>query len=190
MGWGQQSYSPSFSKPSLPDEDGDDKNSSQDEEGKDPKGHQDSHLLQGVTAIWDRQTVTAEGCHSPQHLGTYGKLLDTHTHRLGARDPSCCSQPYTWHSCPPPLALLTYGLRVGSLGGLLSQALRSGICSGFFTCCGGQVWKNRRDGNTYQKHMQHPRDLQRGAWKGIFVPQRSHESHEGTTEGLMVLWKS
>lgn len=182
-------YSPSFSKPSLPDEDGDDKNSSQDEEGKDPKGHQDGHLLQGVTAIWGRQTVTAEGCHSPQHLGTLwqapGHSSSPATHRLGARDPSCCSQPYTWHSCPPPLALLTDGLRVGSMGGLLSQALQSGICSGFFTCCGGQVWKDRRDGNTYQKHMQHPRDLHRGAWKGIFVPQRSHES-----EGLMVLLKS
>lgn len=69
MGWGWQSYSPSFSKPSLPDEDGDDKNSSQDKEGKDPKGHQDGHLLQGVTVIWDRETVTAERCHSPQHPG-------------------------------------------------------------------------------------------------------------------------
>lgn len=70
-GWdgGQLSYSSSFSKPSLPDEDGDDKNSSQDEEGKDPKGYQDGHLFQGVTVICNRETVRAEGCNSPQHLG-------------------------------------------------------------------------------------------------------------------------
>lgn len=110
------------------------------------------------------------------------------TLRYGARDPSHCSQPHTQHSCPLPRALLTDGLRVGSLGRLLSQVLQSGICSGFFSCCGGQVWKDRRDGNTHQKHMQHPRNPQRGTWKGIFVPQRSHEP-KGATEVLKVLWR-
>lgn len=93
MGWGQQSYSPS-SKPSLPDEDGDDKNSSQDEEGKDPKGHQDSHLLQGVTVIWDRETFTVEGCHSPQHLG------DPMASSWTLQQPS---QTGTWGKRPFPL---------------------------------------------------------------------------------------
>lgn len=60
---------PFLSKPSLPDEDGDDENSSQDEEGEDPEGHQDSHLLQGVTAVWDRETVMAKRCHRPRYLG-------------------------------------------------------------------------------------------------------------------------
>lgn len=42
-------------EPHLPDENGDDENSSQDEEGEDPKGDQDGHLLQRVTAVWDRK---------------------------------------------------------------------------------------------------------------------------------------
>lgn len=102
----------------------------------------------------------------PSTWGTLWKATgDSHspvTHGLGARDSSHCSQQHTGPSCPLPLALLTDGLRVGSLGRLLSQALQSGICSGFFTCCGGQVWKDRRDGNSHQKHLQHPRDPQRG----------------------------
>lgn len=59
----------SLSQPNLPDEDDDNENSSQDKEGEDPKGHQDRRLLQGLAAIWDRDTVMAWGCHSPWHPG-------------------------------------------------------------------------------------------------------------------------
>ena len=153
----------SLSKPNLPDEDGDDKNSSQDQEGKDPEGHQDGHLLQGVTAVWDRETVMAEGCHSPQHPGSpiassWTPQHSSHPRAWGKRSfpllsATRVSRQAAPHSCPAPPALLTDGLRVGSLGGLLSQALQAGVCSGFFTCCGGWVWKDRGNGNHSPKIM-------------------------------------
>jgi len=89
---------PCLSKPNLPDEDGDDENSGQDEEGKDPEGHQDGHLLQGVAAVWDREAVTAKGCHSLRHPGDPIARSCTPstpaTHGYGARDPSHYSQPH------------------------------------------------------------------------------------------------
>ena len=45
----------SGTKSNLPDEYGDDENGSQDKEGKDPEGNQDGCILQGVTAVWDRE---------------------------------------------------------------------------------------------------------------------------------------
>lgn len=121
-------------EPRLPDEDGDDENSSQDEEGEDPKGDQDGHLLQRVAAVWDRKLSRPRDATDP---GTWRGL-------------GTCTQPSP-QPHPRPPALLTDGLRVGSLRGLLCQALQAGICSGSFTRCGGRVWEGSRVGNQSPK---------------------------------------
>lgn len=171
----------SLSRPNLPDEDGDDKNSSQDKEGKDPKGHQDGCLLQGVTVIWDRETVMAEGCHSPWAPGgPYCKLLDTaapqpHTGRGQETCPitlsHTCSEAGSCLQAVPTLAhhLQVYSLMGSGLGAWEGSSARlsrlvSVVVSSLATVAGS--------GRTGETGITHPK-----SWA---APQRPTErSKEG-----------